>query len=165
MDPDLIQKLLPTLFTHLAAFLIFIWLLNHFAVRPVLRLLDARREKIAGHFDQIAVSEKRVNALKEEYEKKIQDINDEARKRVAEEVNKGKRIADEIAENARLESARMIEKARANIQVQMDKARAELRDEVVSLAIAAAEKLIHEELDDRKHRELVGSFIQGMDKL
>lgn len=163
MDPVLIQQLLPIALTHLVAFLVFIWLLNKFAVKPVLRLLDERRDRIANQFDQIAASEKRVAALREEYEQKIQDINEEARKRVAEEVNKGKRTADEIAEKARAEASDIVDKAKANIQVQVDKARTELKEEIVNMAISAAERLLREQLDEQKHRELVGSFIQEME--
>ncbi|MFP4379358.1 MAG: F0F1 ATP synthase subunit B [Candidatus Sumerlaeia bacterium] len=163
MDPVLIQQLLPIALTHLVAFLVFIWLLNKFAVKPVLRLLDERRDRIANQFDQIAASEKRVAALREEYEQKIQDINEEARKRVAEEVNKGKRTADEIAEKARAEASEIVDKAKANIQVQVDKARTELKEEIVNMAISAAERLLREQLDEQKHRELVGSFIQEME--
>jgi F-type H+-transporting ATPase subunit b len=162
MDADLIQRLLPIALTHLVAFLCFIFLLNYFAVKPILRLLDERREKIATQFDQIANSEKRVTALREDYEKRLRDIDDEARKRVLEEINKGKRVAEEIAEKARADAAEAIEKAKTTVQIQVDKARVELKEEVITLALAAAERLIHERLDDAKHRELVGAFIQEL---
>jgi F-type H+-transporting ATPase subunit b len=103
--------------TQLAAFLIFIWLLKHFAMQPVLRLLDDRREKIASEFNQIAVSEKRISALKEEYEDRLRKIDEEARKRSTEEDNRGRRIAEEIVENARQEAAAIVEKARAKLQL------------------------------------------------
>jgi F-type H+-transporting ATPase subunit b len=162
MDPELIQKILPIALTQLVAFLVFIWLLNYFAVGPVLRLLDDRRDKIATQFDQIASSEKRVAALREEYEKRLRDIDDEARKRVLEEINKGKRVAEEIGEKARADAAEVIEKAKANVQIQIDKARVELKEEIIALSLAAAERLIHERLDDARHRQLVGAFIQEL---
>jgi F-type H+-transporting ATPase subunit b len=164
MDPELIQKILPIALTQLVAFLIFIWMLNRYAVGPVLRLLDERREKIASQFDQIAASEKRVAALRDEYEKRLREIDDEARKRVLEEINKGKRVAEEIAEKARTDAAEVIEKAKANVQIQIDKARVELKEEIVSLSLAAAEHLIHERLDDAKHRQMVGAFIQELER-
>lgn len=156
------ERLLPVVLTHLACFLAFLWLLNRFAVKPVLRLLDERRERIASKFDQIANSEKRIEALKEEYEDHLKKIDEEARKRMLEEVNRGRRIAEEIAENARVEAGRIVEKARANTQLELDQAREQLKDEVVAITIAAAEKLLRERLDDHKHREMVASFIDQM---
>ncbi|NQU41667.1 F0F1 ATP synthase subunit B [bacterium] len=164
MDAELIQNLLPVALTHLLAFIIFIFLLQRLAVGPILRLLDERREKIASQFDDIDVSEKRVASLREEYEKKLQEIDEEARKRTLEEVNRGKRIAEEIAENARSEASGIIESAKANIQIQIDKARSELKDEIVSLALAASERLIRERLDEEKQRELVGRFITELEE-
>lgn len=164
MGPDLIKTLLPVAFTQLVAFLVFIWLLNKFAVKPVLGLLDQRREKIAGQFDQIASSEKQIAALKEDYERKLQEINEEARKRVAEEVTRGKRIADEIAANARTEASAILEKAKTNVQIQVDKARAQLKEDIVDMTIAATERLIQAEMDEKQHRELVGAFIDEVEQ-
>lgn len=163
-EPSLIVQLLPTLFTNLVAFFIFIFLLKMYAVGPVLRLLDERREKIAKEFDQIAAAEKRNNAMRDDYEKKLREIDDEARRRALEEINKAKRTAEEIAEKARAEATEIIEKAKANIQMQLDTARAELKEEIVTLAIGAAERLIQQKMDDTKHRELVGSFIAELER-
>ena len=153
---------LPIALTHLAGFLLFIWVIKRFAVGPVMRVLDERREKIAGHFDQIEAAEKRVAALKDEYEKRIEGIDEEAHRRMTEEVNRGRRIAEEIAENARREAANIIESARANIQIQIAQARVQIKDEVIALTLAAAEKLIRERLDTAKHREMIGAFIDEL---
>jgi F-type H+-transporting ATPase subunit b len=150
--------------TQLAAFLIFIWLLKHFAMQPVLRLLDDRREKIASEFNQIAVSEKRISALKEEYEDRLRKIDEEARKRSTEEVNRGRRIAEEIVENARQEAAAIVEKARAKLQLEVDQARVRLKEEIVHLTLDATERLLGEELDEAKHHHLVRSFVDDLER-
>ena len=46
----------------------------------------------------------------------------------------------------------------------MDQARAQLKDEIVTMTLTAAERLLRERLDDRKHRELVAAFIQDMSR-
>ena len=75
------HDLLPVVFTQLVCFLLFIWVIKIFAVGPVLRLLDERRDKIAEQFDQAAAAEKRAGALREEYEGHLRQIDDEARKK------------------------------------------------------------------------------------
>lgn len=156
------QDQLPVLFTHLVAFLLFIWVIKIFAVGPVMRLLDDRRDKIAERFDQAAAIEKRANVLREEYEGHLRQIDEEARKKVQEEVARARRIAEEIVENSRGEAAQVLDKARANTEIQVDQARVQLKDEIVSMILAASERLLRERLDDRKNRDLVASFIDDM---
>jgi F-type H+-transporting ATPase subunit b len=156
------QEQLPILFTHLVAFLLFIWVIKTYAVGPVLRLLDERRDKIAEQFDQAAATEKRAIALREEYEGHLRQIDEEARKKVQEEVTRARRIAEEIVENSRAEAVQVLEKARANTEVQVDQARAKLKDEIVTMILVASEHLLRERLDDRKNRDLVASFIEDM---
>jgi F-type H+-transporting ATPase subunit b len=163
-DLSLILRLLPGVFTHLVGFFIFLWLLKRYALGPVLQLLDERREKIAKEFDQIAAAEKRNNATRDEYEKKLREIDDEARRRALEEISKAKRSAEEITEKARVEATEIIEKAKANVQMQIDQARAELKEEIITLALSAAERLIHEKMNDTKHRELVNAFIGELER-
>jgi F-type H+-transporting ATPase subunit b len=164
MNKELIELLLPVALTHLVAFLIFIWLLKVFAIGPILRLLDERRQRIATQFDDLQKSEKRVAQLKDEYAEHLQKIDEEARKRMLEEVSRGRRIAEEIATNARTESVQIIEKARSNVEIQLEQARLQLKDEIVGMVIEATERLIQERLDDAKHRELVGAFVDEIQK-
>ena len=164
MDPELIQKLIPMVFTQAVAFLFFVWLLNIFAVKPVLRLLDERRQKIADQFDEIDSEKKKADGLREEYEEHLRKIEDEARTRMLEEVNKGKRIAEDIAEKARTEATATIEKARANMEVQIEQARAQLKQDVVEMVVMASEKLLREQLDPQRHRQMVAAFVEELDK-
>jgi F-type H+-transporting ATPase subunit b len=164
MDPELIQTLVPIALTQLVAFLLFLWLLAKFAVGPVLALLDERRDKISAEFDKIASAEKRIAALKEEYEERLQGIDEEARKRMLDEVAKGRKVAEEIAEAARAESADITDKARRKLQLEVDQARIQLKDEIVTLTLGATERLLREQLDEGKHREMVGSFIEELER-
>lgn len=156
------MELLPIALTHLAGFLLFIWVIKKYAVGPVMGVLDERRERIASQFDQVDAAEKRVTALRDEYEKRIEGIDEEAHRRMTEEVNRGRRIAEEIAENARREAANIIQSTRSNIQIQIDQARVQIKDEVIALTLAAAEKMIKERLDTAKHREMIGAFIDEL---
>ena len=164
MSSEFIKEILPSVLTHLVAFLIFVWILKRLALKPVLLLLDERRDKIAKEFDQIATSEKRVNSLKEEYEDRLRKIDEEARKRSQEEVARGRRIADEIEENARTEAGDIVAKAQAKLQLEVDQARARLKDEIVNMTIQATQHLLKEKMDDAHHRKLVTAFINDLER-
>ena len=46
----------------------------------------------------------------------------------------------------------------------MAKAKVQLKEEMVSITLLAAEKILHEKLDEPKERELIGRFIDNVEK-
>jgi F-type H+-transporting ATPase subunit b len=160
----LAEKLWPMALIQALAFLLFVWLLKRYASEPVLKILDERRQKIAKEFDQIASSEKRVAALREEYEEHLRKIDEEARKRTQEEIARGRRAAEEIVEAARAEGRDVVEKARVKLQLEVDQARIRLKEEIVGLVIEAAERLLREKMDDARHRQMVAAFVDDLER-
>ena len=65
----------------------------------------------------------------------------------------------EIEEKARGEAQSIIERARAEIERERDAAIAEIRRESVDLALAAATRLVQENLDQEKDRVLVERYL------
>ena len=79
-----------------------------------------------------------------------------------EAVQEGRRLAREIQEKARLESQTSFEKAKANIELEIQKARLTFRQEVASLSIRVAEKILTEKMDgasqEKKALEILGEL-------
>ena len=151
--------------THLVGFLITVWLLRKFAWGPLMNLLEERRNKIAGDFEQIEHEKADVAKLTADYEAKLREIDNERRAKLVEAVDEGKTMAAEIKSNAMDEIKGLRDKAKADLQRDVDKAKVQLRDEMIAMTLTAAEKVIHEKLDEAKHRELIGRFIDGLEKV
>ncbi len=152
------------LLTHLVGFLITVWILKKFAWGPLLGIMEERRSKIAGEFDKIEQEKAAAAELSASYEAKLKEIDNERRAKLIAAVEEGKRHAAEIKSAAQNEIKGLHEKARLDIERDIDKARVQLRDEMVGMTISAAEKIIHEKLDEPKHRELIGKFIDDLEK-
>jgi F-type H+-transporting ATPase subunit b len=148
--------------THMIGFIIVFWILKRFAWRPLLKVMEERRQKISSEFDRIEELNQEVQKRREEYESRIQTIETEARERINAAVNEGRRVASEIQANARRDAEKIREKARATVEIEVAKAREQLREEVVNLTLLATEKLIHERLDDEKHRSLITQFVDEL---
>jgi len=152
------------LVTHLVGFLITVWLLKKFAWGPLLNMMEERRNKIAGEFQSIEDEKAKVAELETEYQAKLKGIDGERRQQLVEAVNEGKKIAGKIEAEAR-DRAREIEaKAKADLERDVAKARVQLKEEMIAITMTAAEKILREELDDAKHRELIGNFIDNVEK-
>lgn len=161
-EPGMINILSPVVAQALT-FLIFLWILKKFAWKPILNVLDSRRNHITSEFERIGTLEKEVNTLKTNYEEKIKNIESEARTKIQEAVNDGRRVAEEIAEKARADARIITEKAKKKVDIELAKARAQLKDEVITLTLKTAEKLMRVTIDENKNRALIDSFIDDME--
>ena len=81
---------------------------------------------------------------------------------IYEAVKKGEGIADGIEKKARTHADETRQKAAQDIELEAQKAQIQLRDDVVTMAIGAAEKVIGERLDDALHRKLITEYIDGL---
>jgi F-type H+-transporting ATPase subunit b len=151
--------------TQIIGFLLLLWLLKKFAWKPILQLLETRRNKIGAEFDKIEVTKQEVAQLKQEYELQLKTIEAQARQKILDAVQEGQKIAAEIQEQARNDSRQIIEKAKQNIELEIAKAKVELRNEIVNLTLQATEKMLVEKLDAQKHRELILHYIDSLDRL
>ena len=155
---------LQQIITHAIGFLITLWILKKFAWKPLLAMIEERREKIAGEFQKIEDEKAEVDKLAAQYEAKLKDIEGERRARLAEAVTEGKQVAEEIKRNAQADARKIADKAKAELSLDVAKARVQLKGDMVAMTVTAAEKIIREKLDDAKHRELIGNFIDNVEK-
>lgn len=151
--------------TQALGFLILLFLLKKIAWKPLLTLLDERREKISSEFKNIERVKSDLSRLEEDYKAKLAEIDAHARLRIQEAISEGQRIAMEIQEKAREEAQKTVDKAKANIEMEVAKARVDLRNQVAGIAIRAAEKILKEELNEERQKRLVTDFIQEAERV
>ena len=152
------------LLTHMVGFLIALWILKRYAWGPLLALMEERRNKIAGEFEEIEIKKAEVAKVTAEYEAKMKEIESERRAKIVEAVKEGKEVAAEIKSRAQEEARALQEKAKADLQRDVAQAKVQLRDEMISMTMTAAEKVVREKMDDPKHRELIGRYIDELGK-
>lgn len=151
--------------TQAIGFLVLLFILKKIAWKPLLSLLDERREKISSEFRNIERTKSELSRLEQDYKARLAEIEAQARQKIQEAIAEGQRIAVEVQEKAREEGKNILNKAKDNIELEIAKARVELRNQVASLAIRAAEKVIKEELTEERHKRLVTEFIDEAGQL
>ncbi|OGW86443.1 MAG: ATP synthase F0 subunit B [Omnitrophica bacterium RIFCSPHIGHO2_02_FULL_46_11] len=151
--------------TQAGAFILLVWVLKRMAWKPLLKLLDERREKIRASFEEIEKAKKGVEELKYQYDQAHARIEEEARKKLQQAIDEGKQIARQLQEDSRREARNILQKAKEDITLEVDKAKVTLRNEIADLTLAATERLLHEKLDVTKDKEIVLDFIEDLEKL
>jgi len=145
--------------TQILGFLLMIWILRRYAWGPVLGMLEARREKIAGEFKEADRLKAEALELKGRYDAELRTIDAQARQRILEAVAEGQRVAGEIRAQAQKDAAARLDNAEDEILREREKAKEILKDQMIHLAIRSAEKILRQKLDDPAQRKLVGEFI------
>jgi F-type H+-transporting ATPase subunit b len=151
---------LEQIISQIIAFLIMYWILKRFAWKPLLRVLEERRQKIASEFEEIEVQKKEVAELKSSYHAKLKDIETEARRKIEEGVERGKTLAMKIQEEAHEEAKILLKNTKDEIQQEIAKGKRQLRKEVAEMAILLTKKILDESLDEQKQKKLVSEFVQ-----
>jgi len=154
-------KVLSQILTQLLAFLIFLWIMKRWAWKPVLRLLDERREKIASEFERIETVKAETDRLRGEYETRLRTIEQEARERIQEAVSEGRRVAQEIRERAHADARAILQKAKDNAQLELDKARVQLKEDVIRMTMVGLERVLRESVTRDQHDRLITSFLEN----
>jgi F-type H+-transporting ATPase subunit b len=143
-------------------FAIIFVVLRVWVYKPVLNLLEERRETIAqGLEDARVASEARENAEKEAEAIKS-EAQSEASTIVREASERAEQQGREIIAEAEEETARKREQATADAERERDRILGELRGQVGALAMSAAQKLIGESLDKQRQHALIDEFFSGV---
>lgn len=144
-----------TLIGQMIAFVVFVWFCMKYVWPPMMKALDERKKTIAdglaaaerGQREQ-ELAEERAKESLHEAKQQAQEIISRAEKRAAE-------IVEEAKADARTEGERMIAAARNELDQELNRVKEELRGQVVSIAVAGAEKVLEREVNEQTHNELL----------
>ena len=144
-----------TLIAQAIAFAILIWFTVKFVWPPLLGAIEKRQKEIA---DGLAAAQEGKASLEVAAKKTTQQLN-EAKQKASEIISQAEKRASEILEEAKhqakTEGDRIILGAKAEIDQEINRAKEGLRQQVSSLAIAGAEKILRKEIDAKAHAEIL----------
>lgn len=142
-------------------FILFV-VLRAWVYKPILGLLEKRRNTISqGIEDARVAAEARANAEKEAA-KIVADAQAEAGRLVREATERAASAGKDVKVAAEAEAARALEAAKADAELERNRILGDLRGQVAALAVAAANKLVGEALDEKKQHALIDEFFSGV---
>lgn len=148
-----------TLIWAIINFFVLLAILYKFLYKPVLNVLDSRKEEVANNLSHAEASKKEAEEMFADYKRQLQ----EATLQAAEIVNKANKTAEEakneIISQARKEAANISERALNEIEREKDKALKEVRDEIANLAVLAAGKVLEKSITKEDHDKMINDFI------
>src|SRR6266542_4687287 len=144
------------------AFIIVFLTLNAWVYNPLLNMMESRKQKIAQGLEDARVAAEARASAEKEAAKIIADAQTEASKIVGEATERAAVAGQDVKAAVEAEAAKAHDAAVAEAEVERNRILGDLRSQVASLAIAAANKLVGEALDERKQRALLDEFFSGV---
>ena len=150
------------LILQILAFIIVFLTLQAWVYKPLLNMMETRRKKIEqGMEDARVAAEARANAEKESA-KIIADAQAKSAQVVNEANDRAAKAAQQVKADADQEIAKQRESALAEISMERGRILGDLRGKVAALAIAAAQKLVGDALDEKRQHILLDEFFSGL---
>ena len=144
------------------AFFVFMGLMFWKARKPVLDGLDSRAERIKSELDEAQRLREEAQKALAEYKRKQRDALKEAEEIVAHAKAEAERLRKSAEADLEASLKRREELAMAKIEQAELNAINEVRNQAVDVAVAAAAKLIAQQVDDKKAEELTSSAIRDV---
>ena len=134
-------------------FAILLFILRKFAWKPILEAISERERSIEDSLSKAEAAKEEMARLTNENEALLKQAYAE-RDVILQEARKLKdKIVSEAKEAAQTEGARMIENARLEINMQKALAIADVKNQVATLSIEIAEKVLRKQFEDAKKQD------------
>ncbi|MGN7399342.1 F0F1 ATP synthase subunit B [Cytobacillus praedii] len=144
----------------LIAFIILLLLLKKFAWGPLMGIMKEREEHIASEIESAEQSRTEAKKLLEEQRNLLKEARNDAQGLIESAKKQGDVQREEIIAAARAESERIKQSAKVEIEQQKEQAVAAIREQVASLSVLIASKVIEKELSAEDQEKLINEYIQ-----
>jgi F-type H+-transporting ATPase subunit b len=149
----------------LVIFLILFFMLKKWAFPAILGAVEQRERTLQEALDNAKRDREEAQRLLDEHRRRIEEARGEAQRLIADGRAVAEKMRTDLIEQTHQEQQAMLERARREIESEKERAVAQLRREAVNLAIAGAGKVIEQNLDNTKNRQLVESFLESLPEL
>ena len=133
-----------------------------YAQYVIMNMIQQRQKEIDDMYASAGNAEEQAKLLEEEYKQKLSAAAETGEKIVKEAVARGQAREEEILRQANLEADAIRQKAAADIAQEKKKALNDAKDEISSLAMEIAGKVVGASMDDQRQKQLVDSFLEEL---
>lgn len=142
--------------------LILFLVIKKFLFAPVNRIFEARRADIDKTYAEAEEARNEAESARTSYEEKLSAVREEGGAILRDAKARAERLSEDIVTEARAEADTLRARAEADILQEKKKARAELHDEISSLSVELAGKILKKEINEDAQRDLIDGFLADL---
>jgi len=150
------------LIVQIIAFIIVFLTLNAWVYKPMLNMMETRKQKIAQGLEDARIAAEARKDAEKDAAKILAEAQAQASKVVREATERATEAAKDVRITAEAEATKARDAAIAEAEVERNRILGDLRSQVAALALAAAQKLVGEALDGKRQHALIDDFFSGV---
>lgn len=140
--------------------IVFFLILKRLLFQPVMGMIEKREQMISGQIEDAEQKNTQAGLLKEKYDAELKNANQEAARIVKTAKERGKEEYEKILRDAGAEASKIIADASKTIETEREKAVQGIQNEIAQVAIAAASKVIQENVDQASNEKILDDFLR-----
>ena len=150
-------------FWQIFLFILLLILLRRFAWKPILNAVNDREEGIKNALAAAEEAKKEMQNVTADSEKLLQEARTERESMLKEARQIREKMIADAKEQAQVEGDKMIRAAQQSIEGEKKAAIADIKNQVASLSVEIAEKVLREQLDNKDRQlKLVDSLVDDI---
>jgi F-type H+-transporting ATPase subunit b len=147
----------------IVSFAITLWVLKRYAFGPIQKLIDDRRERIRQSIEEADRAREEARSLLEEHRQLIGRAKSEAESILSEARKVGDAQRERMREETEEDRQRRLEETKRQIEQATAQALNQIREEVATLSLLAAEKITRKTLTDPDQQRLIDEALAEID--
>jgi F-type H+-transporting ATPase subunit b len=148
-----------TLLGQMITFAIFVWFTMRYVWPPIVKTMEERKQHIA---DGLAAGERGKHELELAHHKAVETMRDakiQAATIIEEAHKRASNIVEVAKDEARVEGERLLSLSKNEAAKEFQKAREELKNQIATIAMIGAEKILGRSIDAEANSELLDKLI------
>ena len=148
--------------SQLVNFILLAVLLYLVLYKPVLRMLNERKERIARSMADVDAAREGAAKAQQEYDRKVADAQRKAQEIIAQASQTGEQAGTEIKAAAIRDADAIRQQAREDAAQEKAQILADVQKQIANLSMLATERVLGEALDPDLQRKLIDQFLAEM---
>ena len=153
-----------TLIAQILNFLVLVFVLAKFVYKPVLGIMEERKNKIASDLETAEKAKNDAEAVKAEYAAKLADARQEAQAIIENARKTAQAAHDKIMADTKVEQEQYVAAQKEIIATEKKKAMDEVRAQVISLSMIAAGNIVEQKLNSEEDKKMASKIVDSIMK-
>ncbi|MCD7874999.1 MAG: F0F1 ATP synthase subunit B [Acidaminococcaceae bacterium] len=151
-----------TFIAQILNFLFLVFILAKFAYKPLMRMMEERKNKIAGDLENAEKAKEEAEGIKAECAAKLAVARQEAQEIIENARKTAQAAHDKIMAETKAEQEQAIASAKEAIAREKQQALGEIRGQVINLSLIAASKIVEQKLGSEEDKKIAGDIVDAV---
>ena len=147
----------------LANLVILFLIVKFLLFKPVKKVYAQRQNEIMEQYRAAELAEQKALEDKAQWEEKLSSANEQANEIIKNAADTAERRGERIVADAKDKADGIVKRAEEQAELERKKAEESIKREIVTVSATLAEKMIGREINTDDHRDIIDSFINGIE--